>query len=134
VRDVARTYKGETSFPFILQNVHRYFFWLALVVLGFLWWDAIRAFQFSDGFGIGVGTLVLVANATLLSLYSFSCHSCRHMAGGHLDGFARSPVRYKLWKAFSVLNGRHMLYAWISLFGVALTDLYVRLVSMGIIH
>jgi hypothetical protein len=27
-----------------------------------------------------------------------------------------------------------MLYAWISLVWVALTDLYVRLVSMGVIH
>ena len=27
-----------------------------------------------------------------------------------------------------------MLYAWISLFGVMLADLYVRLVAMGIIH
>jgi hypothetical protein len=33
-----------------------------------------------------------------------------------------------------VLNERHMLYAWISLFGVGLSDLYVRLLSMGIIH
>jgi hypothetical protein len=134
VRDISRSYKGETRFPFILQNVHRYFFWLALIVVGFLWWDVIRAFQFSDGFGIGFGTLVLVANATLLSLYSFSCHSCRHLGGGHLDSFSGSPVRYKLWRAFTVLNERHMLYAWISLFGVALTDLYVRLLSMGIIH
>jgi hypothetical protein len=31
------------------------------------------------------------------------------------------------------LNERHALFAWISLFGVALADLYVRLVASGII-
>jgi hypothetical protein len=134
VRDVAKSYKGETRFPFILQNIHRYFFWLSLLVVGFLWWDAIHAFQFADGFGVGVGTLVLVTNATLLSLYTFSCHSCRHLAGGHLDRFSSSPAKHGLWKLFTVLNQRHMLYAWISLFGVGLSDLYVRLMSMGIIR
>src|SRR5262245_48528742 len=129
VRDVAKNYKGETRFPFILQNIHRYFFWLALLVVSFLWWDAIHAFKFADGFGVGVGSLVLVGNAALLSLYSCSCHSCRHIAGGHLDSFSQSPIRHKLWRLFTALNERHMLYAWISLFGVGLTDLYVRLVS-----
>jgi len=133
VRDVSKSYKGETRFPFILQNIHRYFFWLSVAVVAFLWSDAIRAFHFADGFGVGGGTLVLVLNATLLSLYTFSCHSCRHLAGGHLDRFSGSPIKHKLWKLFTVLNERHMLYAWISLFGVGLTDLYIRLLSMGII-
>ena len=31
----------------------------------------------------------------------------------------------------SVLNERHMLIAWVSLFGVALTDVYIRLVANG---
>jgi len=45
-----RPYRGETSFPFILQNVHRYFFYLALLFLCFLWYDAVRAFFFPEGF------------------------------------------------------------------------------------
>ena len=32
------------------------------------------------------------------------------------------------------LNAHHMRFAWISLFGVALSDLYVRLVASGTIH
>jgi hypothetical protein len=32
------------------------------------------------------------------------------------------------------LNRRHMLWAWMSLFWVGFTDLYVRLCSMGIWH
>jgi hypothetical protein len=133
VRDWSRTYAGETRFPFVLQNIHRYFFWLSLVILAFLWHDAILAFNFGGRFGIGVGTLVLLANAVLLTLYSLSCHSCRHLCGGHLDVFSKAPRRHTIWQAVSRLNERHMLYAWISLIFVALTDLYVRLVAMGII-
>jgi hypothetical protein len=44
-------YRGETRFPFILQNLRRWFLYLALVFLAFLWWGAIRAFFFQDGFG-----------------------------------------------------------------------------------
>src|SRR5947208_10682327 len=53
VPDRASTYAGETRFPFIFQNAHRYFFWLSLVILAFLWWDALQAFRFPTGFGIG---------------------------------------------------------------------------------
>src|SRR5215475_2783053 len=34
-----RSYKGETAFPFLLQNVHRYFLYLAALFLIFLWRD-----------------------------------------------------------------------------------------------
>src|SRR5919204_3777676 len=79
VRDLTRGYTGETRFPFVLQNIHRYFFWLSLLVLVFLWHDVVLAFDFGARVGMGVGTLVLLINAGLLSLYSLSCHSCRHL-------------------------------------------------------
>jgi hypothetical protein len=104
------------------------------LILAFLWWDAILAFRFPTGFGMGVGTIVLCVNAALLSLFSFSCNSCRHVCGGHLNSFHRSPSKYKLWGLVSRLNERHMEYAWVSLIWVGLTDLYVRLLSMGVIH
>ena len=134
VPDAAKSYSGETRFPFLLQNIHRYFFWLSLVVLAFLWWDAFQAFRFNGRFGMGLGTLVLLANVILLSLYSFSCHSCRYLVGGYLDVFSRAQLRYRLWRIANRLNEHHALFAWISLGGVALTDLYVRLVSMGVIR
>ena len=83
-----RPYRGETSFPFILQNVHRYFFYLAILFLCFLWYDAVRAFFFTEGFGIGVGSLVMLVNIVLLTTYTFSCHSLRHLVGGKLDCFS----------------------------------------------
>jgi hypothetical protein len=134
IPDASPSYSGETRFPFIVQNIHRYFFWLSLVVLAFLWWDALLAFRFPTGFGIGLGTIVLVANAALLSLYSLSCHSCRYLCGGYLDSFRGAPMRYRLWQWTNKLNPLHPQFAWVSLFGVALADLYVRLVASGVIQ
>jgi len=135
VRDMGKKYKGETRFPFVLQNLHRYFFWLATVFLVFLWWDAVKAFRFpKEGFGMGIGTLVLVGNATLLSLYSFSCHSCRHIFGGGLDVFSASPRRHRLWQMLTRLNARHGAIAWASLIWVMWTDVYVRLLATGTIR
>jgi hypothetical protein len=134
IPDAPKSYSGETRFPFTLQSLHRYFFWLSLVILAFLWWDALLAFRFPTGFGIGLGTVILLANAALLSLYSFSCHSCRYLCGGYLDSFKDASRRYRLWQLTNRLNARHALFAWVSLFGVALTDLYVRLVATGVIQ
>jgi hypothetical protein len=127
------SYKGESSFPFILQNVHRFFLYASIVILLFLWIDSYEAFFFHDGIGVGVGTIVLTANAFLLTMYSFSCHSFRHLMGGNLDVFSKCPTRFRLWGAISVQNEVHMKWAWTSLVFVALTDLYVFLVANGTI-
>ncbi len=126
---------GETRFPLVVQNVHRYFFYLGLVLNAVLTYDAVVAFQNHNGqWGhMGLGTVMLVLNAALLWLYSLGCHSCRHLVGGRLKHFSRYPVRCKLWTVVSKLNARHMQFAWASLVFVALTDLYVRLVSSGTI-
>lgn len=125
-------YRGERKFPLILQNVHRYFMYLALVFIAILTYDAIAATQFSDGFGIGVGTVVLTINVILLAGYTFGCHSLRHFVGGGCDVLSDKPVRHSLWKFVTRLNVRHMQFAWLSLFWVAFSDIYVRLCSMGI--
>jgi hypothetical protein len=83
-------------------------------------------------FGIGVGTLVLVANVALLSGYLFGCHSMRHVAGGYADAVSRAPLGLPVYKCVSCLNRRHMVWAWTSLFMVGFADLYVRLCSMGV--
>jgi hypothetical protein len=129
------SYRGETAFPYVLMNAHRYFLALAAIVLGFLWYDAVRAFIFDGAFGIGVGSLVLLANAVLLSLFTFGCNSVRHLVGGRLDCFtcsARARTRHTLWRGSGFLNLRHMEWAWISLIWVALADLYVRLAAHGV--
>ncbi len=133
VPDAAPRYSGETSFPLIFQNAHRYFFWLILVVTAFLWWDTLLAFKFPSGFGIGVGSLIFLVNVILLTLYTLSCHSCRHLCGGGLNLHSAAPLRHRLWMRVSRLNEKHGQYAWFSMLSVALTDVYVRLVATGTI-
>jgi hypothetical protein len=131
VTEPHKRYTGETRFPLIFQNLHRYAFYVALPFPVILYYDSFKAMSFHGSFGIGVGTLMLFLNATLLAVYTLSCHSCRHLCGGHVDAFSRSPLRYRLWRVVSKLNKRHMAWAWVSLVWVALTDFYVYLVSTG---
>jgi hypothetical protein len=132
-----RSYRGETAFPFILQNVHRYFMYAALVFLVVLWIDVVKAFIIDGRFGAGLGSLAILASTGTLTLYTFSCHSLRHLVGGGLDCFSCAVAggpRRRGWAIVSVLNGHHMGWAWLSLFAVCFADLYVRLCSMGIWH
>ena len=135
VNEPHKKYTGESRFPMLGQNLHRFFFYAALLFNVLLTYDAIRAFRNEEGeWGhMGVGTLVLVVNAFFLWLYSLSCHSCRHAVGGRINSFSKHPLRYKLWTQVSKLNARHMTFAWISLFTVMLADLYVRQVASGAI-
>ena len=130
-------YRGETAFPLVVQNLHRYLFYATLLYLPFLWLDVAHATRFDGHFGVGVGTLVILANTIALTLYSFSCHSARHLVGGGLDCFscsAATRARHRIWEKASVLNARHMLFAWLSFFSVCGADLYVRLVASGAIR
>jgi hypothetical protein len=140
VGEPRKRYLGEHSFPLILQNLHRYFLYLALAFLVVLSYDVWKALWVADpatgrvSFGIGVGTFVLAINVVLLGAYTLSCHSLRHLVGGGLDRLAGRPVRRTAYQCVSCLNARHMHWAWMSLFWVAFTDLYVRLCSMGVWH
>ncbi|GAC1633439.1 MAG: hypothetical protein NVS9B14_08190 [Candidatus Acidiferrum sp.] len=130
-----KNYRGETAFPFILQNVHRYFLYLAIVFLCFLWYDAFKAFSFDGKFGIGLGTFIMLLNVCLLSLYTFSCHSLRHIVGGKLDCFSCATLgvpRHSAWSFISYLNERHMIFAWSSLVSVGLADFYIRMLASGV--
>jgi hypothetical protein len=129
-------YRGETGL-LIFQNLHRYTLYIAIFYVLTLSYDAYLALWRDGEFGIGVGTVVLALNAVLLGTYTFGCHSFRHLIGGQLncftcDGAART--RHGIWQRASWLNGRHMLFAWLSMVWVGFADLYVRLVSMGYIH
>lgn len=129
-------YRGERSMPLILQNVHRYFMYLAVLFIFFLGYEAWRGMWFhtDEGvrFGIGIGTLVLVINVVLLGGYTFGCHSLRHVIGGFRDQLSRAPVSTRAYNCVSCLNRRHMLWAWLSLFWVGFADLYIRLCAMGV--
>jgi hypothetical protein len=132
VGEPRKKYLGERSFPLIVQNVHRYFLYLAVIFIVLLAHDVWKALWFDGHFGVGVGTLVLAANVTLLSCYTFGCHSMRHLIGGVRDRLTGTPVRKRAYDCVSCLNRRHMLFAWCSLFSVGFSDLYIRMCSMGV--
>ena len=137
VRGVARRdYRGEKTL-LLFQNLHRYTLYAALFLLVWLWWEGLAAFVRDGRFGIGVGTVVMVINATLLTGYTFGCHSWRHLIGGRLDCFTcdgKTSPRYRMWTGSTWLNERHMAFAWLSLVWVAFTDFYIYLVSSGAIR
>jgi hypothetical protein len=128
-------YTGERRLPLILNNVHRYFFYAAVIVAGILTWDFVLTFRDPAGeWGhMGLGTVLFGINVALIWLYTLGCHSCRHAVGGRLRHFSKHPVRYRAWSLVSRLNARHGRYAWLSLFSVALVDLYVYLLATGAI-
>jgi hypothetical protein len=140
VGEPRKSYRGEKTLPLVIQNTHRYFLYAALVFLVILASDAYKAMWFPDAttgrqtFGIGIGTLVLAINVLLLGGYTLGCHSLRHLVGGYLDQLSRAPVRKKSYDCVSCLNRGHMRWAWLSLFWVGFSDIYIRLLAMGIWH
>jgi len=135
VREPHATYSGETRFPLILQNLHRYFFFAVLVISVLNTYDVVQAFRGPNGsFGIGLGTLIMLVNVVLLWAYSLSCHSCRHITGGRLKNFSKHPARYWAWTQVSKLNAKHMQLAWTTLATLMITDLYIWLLAAGVFN
>jgi hypothetical protein len=130
----AHRYNGETKL-LLFQNLHRFALYLSLAVLVVLWKDVVLAVvAWKDGVHVGVGTLVMLVNVVLISGYTFGCHSFRHLVGGGVNSYSTAALgglRHSLWKLVTMLNERHAPFAWASLFSVALTDLYIRMVAMG---
>lgn len=128
-------YRGETML-LLWQNAHRYTVYLAIALLPFLFFEAGKAFFHHGSPGFGIGSLLLVGNAILLSSYTLGCHAWRHLVGGKLNCFSCdgvSEARHGAWRFTTWLNERHMLFAWLSLYWILFTDVYIRLVSMGVI-
>jgi hypothetical protein len=129
-----RPYKGETWF-LLFQNLHRYAMYFALVFVVILSYDALASFFHDGRIGIGVGSIIMTINAVLIGAYTFGCHSFRHMIGGRTDCMScgKATIKYGAWKKASWFNERHLEFAWLSLIWVMITDLYIRLLSAGVI-
>jgi hypothetical protein len=130
-------YKGERGL-WSFQNLHRYFLYLALLLVCMHIYHVFEACRWPAGegrmtFGMSVGTLVLLVDLVFLALYVFSCHSLRHLVGGGLDCFSgpSGETRYTLWSQVTDLNQYHGTFFWISLFTVGFADFYIWMVSSG---
>lgn len=127
-----KKYTGESRFPLVVLNLHRYFFYGAVIFGLVNVYDGVLAFHGKDGgFGIGLGTVIIWVNLVMLWAYTLSCHACRHIVGGRLKHFSKHPLRYRYWTVVSKLNARHGQFAMISLFTVILTDAYIMALSAG---
>jgi hypothetical protein len=129
-----KTYNGERGFPWILNNLHRFFLYLAIIILTILWIDTVNAFHYTNGFYIGVGSVVMLANVILLTSYTFSCHALRHLIGGSVDCFSCARAghpRHGLSRLATLINPYHGGFAWASLVSVAVVDIYIRFASTG---
>jgi hypothetical protein len=154
VGEPRHSYWGENWMPLILQNSHRFWLYIVVLLLVLLTWDALLAVWWptldADGMptgghqlGLGLGTLIMVINVILLAGFTFGCNSVRHLVGGRLNCFScpgraghigAVRTRYKVWQWSSLLNEHHMEWAWLSLFSVGFTDLYIRLCALGVWH
>ena len=138
VSEPRKKYASENGWPLKVQNIHRYVLFFAIFLLAALWRDVFDAFfkmpnAHGVGFGVGVGSLVLLANTCLLSLYTLSCHTFRYLIGGRRKCLSARPTQLACYNCVTGLNKRHMYFAWFSLFSVMLADLYVRLVASGVL-
>lgn len=123
-----KSYNGERGFPFILQNSHRYFLYFAIILAIIHWYHAFESFIFYGTFGIGLGSLLLTADALFLTLYVTSCHSLRNLIGGNMDCIScTSYVKRKGNSWINYLNQNHGSYFWISLVSIMVADLYIRI-------
>ncbi|MEO5704786.1 MAG: succinate dehydrogenase [Candidatus Limnocylindrales bacterium] len=140
---IHRRFALENALPFILQNLHRYMLYLAFIPLTFLWLDLLPAFNIvpaaevaDSRFRISAVAILFLVNVVLLTGYSLSCHSLRHIVGGRIDCFSCTRarrVRYTLWQRLTDLNRNHMWWAWTSLITVTSADVYVRLIAAGVV-
>jgi hypothetical protein len=129
-----RRYRGETAFPLILNNLHRFALYGAIVYIPILSFDAVNAFSQAGHLYLGIGTAIMVVNVVLLAGYTFSCHSLRHLVGGSVDCYSCVRLgrqRHGLWQAVTRLNLFHPTWAWVSLFSVWAVDAYVRMLDAG---
>ena len=125
-------YKGEKRL-FIVNNLHRYFLYAAMIIIVIKWWDVTHTMTFDGGIGVSIGTFVMGIEAFLLTMYVTSCHALRHLAGGMLDRWTTpiAKIRGKIFERVSIANRSHGFWFWTSLTFVFLGDLWVLAVTSG---
>lgn len=129
-----RAYSGETSLLMKIQNFHRYFMYFALCILPFFYYDIIVSMTYGGGITLRLGSVFLIINAVLLTIYTLSCHSVRSLLGGRercLSCKVAGSVRNGIYNKQSAMNHYHMVLAWVSLFSIIAVDLYLRALSGG---
>ncbi|MBI3859967.1 MAG: hypothetical protein HY296_07015 [Thaumarchaeota archaeon] len=127
-----RKYTGERSAVFQLENFHRYFLYAGIAILPFFYFDFYQSLAYSGT--LRLGSIVLLANALLLSGWTLSCHAFRHIVGGNMNCYSCAfggGLRKSVYDKQSWLNKHHEALAWISLLTIVFADLFLRGVAAG---
>ncbi|MDG6942168.1 MAG: hypothetical protein JRN34_04500 [Nitrososphaerota archaeon] len=130
-----RHYTGEKNGLFQFENFHRYFLYAGIAILPFFYYDFYHSLVYSGAFELRVGSLVLLANALLLTAWTGSCHAFRHLTGGNIDCYscvAAGGARKAFYERQSWLNRYHEALAWVSLLTIFFADLYIRGLAAGL--
>jgi hypothetical protein len=128
-------YTGERNAIFQLENFHRYFLYAGIAILPFFYYDFYHSLIYSGVFVLRLGSLVLLANALMLTAWTLSCHAFRHLIGGNIDCYScvyGGGARRSVWSIQSWWNSHHEQLAWVSLFTIIFADLYLRAVQAGL--
>ncbi|GGM73831.1 hypothetical protein GCM10007108_09720 [Thermogymnomonas acidicola] len=128
-----RKYNGETRF-FRVENVHRYFMYASWPIIPFFFYDVYVSITYKGFAELSLGSIILLINAIFVTLYTFSCHSLRHVTAGGAECFGcvfnqsqpRSSARWGFFRFQSALNRHHEALAWTSLSLLIFVDLYIR--------
>jgi hypothetical protein len=134
---IRRRYGMENRLPFMLMNAHRFTLYLAFIPMAVLWYDLVLATWHGGEPRLGLGVILLGADALLVTLYVFSCHSLRHLVGGGIDCFSctrNRQRRHGLWARVTALNLRHGTWFWASLISIVIADLYIRALALDIVN
>jgi len=129
-----RDYTGETKF-FRVENLHRYFMYFGVAILPFFFYDFYLSITFGGGLIIRLASLILLANAIMVTLWVFSCHAVRHLTGGRMDCYGcrfAGKQKNSFFNLQSKFNSHHEALAWSSLILFVFVDLYIRALSAGI--
>jgi hypothetical protein len=131
----SQPYTGERNAIFLIENIHRYLLYAAIPILPFFYFDFLHSLTYSGGILLRLGSFVLLANALLLTSWTISCHSFRHVIGGNMDSYSfrtAGRLRKNLFDLQSKLNAHHEALAWISLITIIFADLYLRALAAGL--
>ena len=129
----SQPYTGERNALFQIENYHRFFLYAGIAILPFFYYDVFQSIIYANS--LRIGTLVLLANALLLTAWTLSCHAFRHIIGGNIDCYTCTPAgsaRKSIWNVQSWWNSHHEALAWISLLTIFFADLYLRALTAGL--
>jgi hypothetical protein len=128
-------YTGERNALFQFENLHRYFLYAGIAILPFFYYDFYHSLTYSGSIVLRLGSFVLLANALLLTSWTFSCHAFRHLIGGNIDCYScvyGGQTRKSIYDIQSWWNSHHEALAWISLLTIFFADLYLRALQAGL--